>query len=150
MPHEHRPAARLARTTPLYATLDQLGAVWGVVHGWERVLCYKPEDQPDFVDEHSFRFNDTNAVAAKEIKALCTNVGVMEVSGFNRFAVTGEGAEQFLNELVCGKIPDKIGKINLCYLLNEQGHVLCEATIAKLGEEHFWYGSAAALSLIHI
>ena len=144
MPHEHRPAARLARTTPLYATLDQLGAVWGVVHGWERVLCYKPEDQPDFVDEHSFRFNDTNAVAAKEIKALCTNVGVMEVSGFNRFAVTGEGAEQFLNELVCGKIPDKIGKINLCYLLNEQGHVLCEATIAKLGEEHFWYGSAAA------
>ena len=144
MPHEHRPAARLARTTPLYSTLDQLGAIWGVVHGWERVLCYKPDDQPDFIDQHSFRFNETQAVVAKEIESLTGNVGVMEVSGFNRFSVKGEGAEKFLNELVCGKVPARIGKINLCYLLNEHGHLLAEATIAKLGEEHFWYGSAAA------
>ena len=144
MPHEHRPASRLARTTPLYATLDQLGAVWGVVQGWERVLCFKPSEQPDFVDEHSFRFNDTNKLVAKEIEALCSNVGIMEVSGFNRFSIQGEGAESFLDQLVCGKIPSKIGKLNLCYLLNEHGHLLAEATIAKLDNEHFWYGSAAA------
>ena len=144
MPHEHRPAARLARTTPLYATLDQAGAVWGVVQGWERALCFKTDAQPDFVDEHGFRFNDTNKLVAEEIAALTANVGVMEVSGFNRFAVTGEGAEKFLNELVCGKIPAEPGRMKLCYLLNEHGHVLSEATIAKFGEENFWYGSAAA------
>ncbi len=144
MPHEHRPAARLARTTPLYAELKQLGAVWGVVNGWERVLCFTPDDQPDFIDEHSFRFTKTKDIVAKEISALVKNVGVMEVSGFNRYAITGEGSEDFLNRMICGKLPVKTGKVNLTYLLNDNGHVLAEATIAKLGENHYWYGSAAA------
>ena len=144
MPHEHRPASRLARTTPLYATLDQLGAVWGVVNGWERALCFKPADQPDFKDQHSFRFTDTEQVVAQEVKALGENVGVMEVSGFNRLEVSGEGAAAFLEHLICGRLPAKTGKVNLCYLLNENGHVLSEATIARLGDDHYWYGSAAA------
>jgi len=80
LPHEHRPAARLARTTPLYSVLDGLGALWGVVNGWERVLCFKPSDNPDFVDQHSYRFTDTKAVVEQEILALMQNVGVMEVS----------------------------------------------------------------------
>ena len=144
MPHEHRPASRLARTTPLYSVLDNCGALWGIVNGWERVLCFKPDDQPDFIDEHSYRFTATKQLVAAEIEALCNNVGVMEVSGFNRFEVRGEGATQFLDNLVCGKLPAKTGKVGLCYLLNESGHVLAEATIAKLGDEHYWYGSAAA------
>ncbi len=144
LPHEHRPAARLARTTPLYPVLDQLGAVWGVVNGWERVLFFKPADQPDFVDQHSYRFTPTQAVVAAEIAALTTHVGVMEVSGFNRYSIQGEGATAFLDQLVCGRLPKKIGKVGLCYLLNESGHVLAEATITKLGDEHYWYGSAAA------
>jgi len=144
MPHEHRPAARLARTTPLYPVLNNEGALWGVVNGWERALCFKPEDQPDFKDEHSFRFTATKDVVATEVKAMCDNVGVMEVSGFNRYEISGEGATEFLDRLVCSRIPKKIGKVSLTYLLNEHGHVLGEATIAKLGEEHYWYGSAAA------
>ena len=144
MPHEHRPASRLARTTPLYAVLDSLGAVWGTVNGWERALFFKPEDQPDFEDQHSYRFTPTKAVVAAEIKALTKHVGVMEVSGFNRYEIAGEGATEFLDHLVCGKLPSKVGKVSLCYLLNDHGHVLGEATIAKLGDEQYWYGSAAA------
>jgi len=144
MPHEHRPAARLARTTPLYPVLDQLGAVWGVVNGWERVLCLKPCDQPDFVDQPSFRFTPTEDVIANEIAALVSSVAVAEGSGFNRLAISGDGAEAFLDHLVCGKLPAKPGKVSLCYLLNEHGHVLSEATIAKLSRNSYWFGSAAA------
>ena len=144
MPHEHRPASRLARTTPLYPVLDALNAVWGTVNGWERVLCFKPDDQLDFKDQHSFRFTLTKDIVAREVEALCQHVGVMEVSGFNRYEICGEGATAFLDRMVCGKLPVKIGKVRLCYLLNESGHVLGEATIAKLGDEHYWYGSAAA------
>ena len=142
LPHEHRPASRLARTTPLYPVLDQKGAAWGVVNGWERALFFKPT--PDFVDEHSFRFTPTKDVVAKEIEAMTTNVGLMEVSGFNRFSIEGEGATEFLDSLTCSNIPKKIGKVSLCYLLNDNGHLLTEATLAKLDEEHYWYGSAAA------
>ena len=142
LPHEHRPAARLARTTPLYPVLDQLDAAWGVVNGWERVLFFKPTT--DFEDQHAYRFTPTEAVVAKEIAALRENVGVMEVSGFNRYAIQGEGTTAFLDKMVCGNLPKQIGKVNLCYLLNEGGHVLGEATITKLGDEQYWYGSAAA------
>nr|MBX2837940.1 aminomethyltransferase family protein [Gammaproteobacteria bacterium] len=79
-----------------------------------------------------------------EIAKLVENVGVMEVSGFNRYCIQGDGSEALLDKLVCGKLPTTIGKVRLCYLLNEHGHVLGEATIAKLADEHYWYGSAAA------
>lgn len=142
LPHEHRPASRMARTTPLYPVLDQLDVAWGVVNGWERALFFKPT--PDFEDEHSYRFTPTQDVVAKEIEAMTSNVGIMEVSGFNRFSIQGEGATEFLDSMTCSNIPKKMGKVNLCYLLNEHGHVLTEATLAKLGENHYWYGSAAA------
>ncbi len=142
MPHEQRPAARQARTTPLYETLSREKAAWGVVNGWERALFFKPAD--DFIDEVGFRFNATKQVVADEVKHLQQHVSMMEVSGFNRYEIRGEGASAFLDKMICGTLPKAIGKVNLCYLLNENGHVLCEATIAKLADNVYWYGSAAA------
>ena len=142
MPHEHRPAARLARTTPLYPVLDRLDAAWGVVNGWERALFFKPE--PGFVDEHSYRFTPTREVVGNEIAHLQQHVSVMEVSGFNRYEISGEGVEAFLDRMICGRLPTEVGKLSLCYLLTEKGNVLSEATLVKLGENRYWWGSAAA------
>jgi len=142
MPHEHRPASRLARTTPLYAALDQHHCAWGVVNGWERALFFKPDN--DFVDQHSYRFTPTDEIVGREISAITSAVGLMEVSGFNRYEIKGPGAGEFLDRMVCGAIPKSIGRINLCYLLTEKGNLLSEATIFKLDEDHYWYGSAAA------
>ncbi len=142
MPHEHRPASRLARTTPLYPVLDHLNCAWGVVNGWERALFFKPD--ADFVDEHSYRFTPTRDIVAKEVEHLQRNVSIMEVSGFNRYEISGEGVEAFLDRMTCGKIPAEVGKLSLCYLLTEKGNILTEATLAKLSDKRYWYGSAAA------
>ncbi len=142
LPHEHRPAARLARTTPLYPVLDQKNPVWGVVNGWERVMCFKPD--PDFVDEHSYRFTPTQDVVAAEIAHLQKHVSLMEVSGFNRYEISGPGVEEFLDRMICGRLPTEIGKLSLCYLLTEKGNILSEATLVKLDEDRYWWGSAAA------
>ena len=142
LPQEHRPAARLARTTPLYAVLDQMDCAWGVVNGWERALFFKPE--PDFVDEHSYHFTPTEDIVAREVAHLQQHVSLMEVSGFNRYEISGEGVETFLDRMICGRLPTEIGKVGLCYLLTEKGNVLSEATLVKLGENRYWWGSAAA------
>ena len=142
MPHEHRPAGRLAKTTPLYATLQASGAEFGVVAGWERALFFKPD--PTFEDEHSFRFTEREQVVAAEVEAVQSGVGLMEVSGFNRFEIVGPAAADWLNGLVCGPVPKRVGRVGLSYFLTEKGHVLGEATLAKLAEDRFWYGSAAA------
>ena len=142
LPHEYRPAGRLARTTPLYSVLEKLNCQWGVVAGWERALFFKPA--ADFTDEHSFRFTPTMEVVAREVTGVVNGVGIMEVSGFNRYEIRGSGAGDFLDTMICGTLPKQTGKVGLCYLLSEKGNVLSEATIAKHAEDRYWYISAAA------
>jgi dimethylglycine dehydrogenase len=142
LPHEHRPAARLARTTPLYPVLEGLNAAWGVVNGWERALFFKPDAK--FVDEHSYRFTPTRQVVGNEIAHLQQHVGIMEVSGFNRYEISGAGVTGFLDHMICGRLPTETGRLGLCYLLTEQGNILSEATLVKLDEDRYWWGSAAA------
>ncbi|MEM7176394.1 MAG: FAD-dependent oxidoreductase [Pseudomonadota bacterium] len=141
-PHEHRPAGRPARTTPLYPVLRDAGADFGVVNGWERALFFKPA--PDFVDEHEFRFTPTREVVGAEVDCVQNRVGLMEVNGFNRIGIEGKGAADWLAGLFCGRVPKRVGKVGLGYFLTGQGNVLGEATLAKLGEDRFWWGSAAA------
>ncbi|MGB6231592.1 MAG: glycine cleavage T C-terminal barrel domain-containing protein, partial [Litorimonas sp.] len=141
-PHEHRPAGRPAKTTPLTPILAAAGAEFGVVNGWERMAYVKPT--PDFEETFGFRFNETFDVVGAEVKAVQTGVGLTEVNGFNRFEITGPGARDWLDTMTCGRIPKRDGKVGLAYLLNHHGGVKAEATLANLDAETVWYGSAAA------
>ncbi|MDB2390241.1 FAD-dependent oxidoreductase [Alphaproteobacteria bacterium] len=141
-PHEHRPAGRQAKTTPLTPILAEAGAEFGVVNGWERIAYIKPD--ADFTETHSFRFNETFDIVGKEIADLSSNVGITEVNGFNRIEITGDGTHDWLDGLICGQVQRKAGRVSLAYLLNHHGNIKAEATIATLPDGRVWYGSAAA------
>lgn len=146
-PHEHRPAGRPAKTTPLTPVLAAQGAAFTVVNGWERVDYIKPS--PDFHPSLSFNFDEAFDVVAAEVSNVATNVGLTEVNGFNRIEITGEDRHAFLDRLMCGTVTKRSGRVGLGYLLNDQGCVKAEATVANLpatdrGPERVWYGSAAA------
>ena len=146
-PHEHRPAGRPAKTTPLTPVLAAEGAEFTVVNGWERVDYIKPI--PDFHPTLSFDFDETFDVIAAEVQSIQNGVGLTEVNGFNRFEITGADRHTFLDRMFCGTVTKRVGRVGLGYLLNHQGMVKCEATIANLpasdrGPERVWYGSAAA------
>ncbi|WP_305985486.1 FAD-dependent oxidoreductase [Roseibium sp. MMSF_3544] len=146
-PHEHRPAGRPAKTTPLTPVLEAEGAEFTVVNGWERVDYIKPHK--DFHPSLSFSFDEAFDVIQKEVLNVRDNVGLCEVNGFNRFEITGADRHVFLDRLVCGTLPRREGRVGLTYLLNHHGRIKCEATIANLpktdrGPERIWYGSAAA------
>ncbi|QIE44192.1 FAD-dependent oxidoreductase [Pseudohalocynthiibacter aestuariivivens] len=141
-PHEHRPAGRPAKTTPLTPILAAEGAEFTVVNGWERADYFKPS--PDFHETHSFKFNQVFDVVAAEVAAVQTAVGLCEVNGFNRYELTGRGVHEFLDRMICGHVSRKPGRVGLGYLLNHHGMVKAEATIANLPDGRVWYGSAAA------
>lgn len=141
-PHEHRPAGRPAKTTPLTKVLEDEGAEFGVVNGWERVAYFKPSS--DFKEVHTFRFNETFDVVGEEIKAVQNAVGMTEVNGFNRFEITGPGVHDWFDTMVCGRVSRKLGKVGLTYLLSQHGNIKAEATLANLETDKIWYGSAAA------
>jgi len=146
-PHEHRPAGRPAKTTPLTPVLAAEGAEFTVVNGWERVDYIKPS--PDFHPSLGFNFDEAFDVVAAEVKNVQENVGLCEVNGFNRFEITGADRHNFLDRMFCGSVNKREGRVGLGYLLNHHGMVKGEATIANLpasdrGPARVWYGSAAA------
>ncbi|MBT8413473.1 MAG: FAD-dependent oxidoreductase, partial [Boseongicola sp.] len=149
-PNEHRPAGRMAKTTPLTPVLEAEGADFTVVNGWERAEYFKPT--PDFEVTHGFGFDETFDVVAAEVAAVQNAVGLTEVNGFNRFEITGGDAWDFLDRMVCGTVPKRPGRVGLAYLLNHHGMLKSEATIANIpaserGPDRIWYGSAAASEL---
>ncbi len=141
-PHEHRPAGRPARTTPLTQRLAAKNADFAVVDGWERAAFYKPT--PDFEPDHGFRWPNWTEAVGEEVAAVQSRVGLMEVNGFNRIEVTGPGARGWLDGLVCGRVPRTVGRLGLCYTLTDKGNLLSEATLANLAADRVWWGSAAA------
>lgn len=141
-PHEHRPAGRPAKTTPLTPVLTAEGAHFGVVNGWERMDYIKP--YPEFSESLTFRFNETFDVVSAEVEAVQNRVGMTEVNGFNRIELTGVDVHTFLDRMICGRVPRKTGRVGLGYLLNHFGMVKSEATIANMPDGRVWYGSAAA------
>ncbi|MBF9050782.1 FAD-dependent oxidoreductase [Roseobacter sp. HKCCD9010] len=146
-PNEHRPAGRMAKTTPLTPVLAAEGAEFTTVNGWERAEFFKPS--PDFDVTPSFRFDEAFDLVGAEVAAVQNAVGLSEVNGFNRFEITGADAQSFLDRMICGRLPRKSGRVGLAYLLNHHGMLKSEATIANIpasdrGPERIWYGSAAA------
>ncbi|WP_170428337.1 GcvT family protein [Ruegeria arenilitoris] len=146
-PHEHRPAGRPAKTTPLTPVMAAEGAEFTVVNGWERVDYIKPT--PDFHPTLSFNFDEAFDVVGDEIRNVQENAGLAEVNGFNRFEITGADRHSFLDRMFCGAVTKRPGRVGLGYLLNHHGMVKGEATVANLpasdrGPDRVWYGSAAA------
>ena len=146
-PHEHRPAGRPAKTTPLTPVMAAEDAEFTVVNGWERVEYIKPT--PDFHPSPSFNFDEAFDVVAAEVQNVQTNVGLCEVNGFNRFEITGADRHGFLDRVFCGTVTKRDGRVGLGYLLNHHGMIKSEATVANLpasdrGPARLWYGSAAA------
>jgi dimethylglycine dehydrogenase len=146
-PHEHRPAGRPAKTTPLTPILAAKGAEFTVVNGWERVDYFKPS--PDFHPRHTFDFDESFYVIAKEVELVQTKVGLTEVNGFNRIEITGADRHSFLDRMMCGRVQKRDGRVGLGYLLNHHGMIKAEATVANIpasdrGPDRVWYGSAAA------
>ncbi|MCI2398176.1 FAD-dependent oxidoreductase [Aliiroseovarius subalbicans] len=146
-PHEHRPAARPAKTTPLTSVLAAEGAEFTVVNGWERMEYLKPT--PDFHPSLSFNFDEAFELVAAEVKNVQENVGLCEINGFNRFEITGADRHSFFDRMFCGNAPKHDGRVGLGYLLNHHGRLKGEATLANIpasdrGPDRVWYGSAAA------
>ena len=61
-----------------------------------------------------------------------SSVGLTEVNGFNRIEITGDGVHDWLDGLFCGRVPRRVGRVGLGYMLNRHGNVKAEATIANL------------------
>jgi dimethylglycine dehydrogenase len=89
------------------------------------------------------RSNDFEHVKA-EVLGTRNGVGVTEIANFAKYRFCGSGAESFLSRMMTNKMP-KTGRIILTPMLNEQGKLIGDFTIAKAGQDEFYmWGSSQA------
>jgi dimethylglycine dehydrogenase len=142
-PNEELPAARPFRTTPIYDRLLSLNAVMGDSTGIEYPLWFAPSKE-EAKDEFSFRRSNDFAHVGAEAKAVRNGVGIMEISTFGKWEITGKGAEAFLDRVLPNRLP-KIGRMVLTPMLNDAGKLIGDFTVARTSDERFMiFGSGVA------
>ncbi|MEP3280232.1 MAG: FAD-dependent oxidoreductase [Stappiaceae bacterium] len=167
-PDEERSAGRPLKKTPCYDRMKALGGVFGSVYGWERPNWFAPGDlslsdadlakddvllsenhapaleDGRIVEKYSFRRSNYFEHVGNEARHVHEKVGLLDMSAFAKFTVSGPGAADWLDYLVANRIPKKIGRVGLCHMLTKYGGVRSEFTIYKTGPEYFYLVSAGA------
>ncbi|WP_375595187.1 FAD-dependent oxidoreductase [Algihabitans albus] len=142
-PDEERPAGRPAKTSPVHDKLDRAGAVWGQRFGWERPNWFAPEGV-ERKDVWSFRRTNYFEPVGREAKLMRETCGLIDLTSFSKYEVSGPGAEAYLDRLVANVIPKKIGRMSLSHALTKHGGIRSEFTITKLGENRYYLISSGA------
>ncbi len=143
-PDEERADARPLKQTPCYDRMKARGAVFGQLYGWERPNWFAPESvEPK--DDWSFRRTNYFEHVGNECRHVQEKVGLLDMTAFAKFEVSGPDAETWLDSLFANRIPKSPGRISLCHMLSLNGGVRSEFTVYREGEQQFYLVSAGAM-----
>ncbi|MGA3157804.1 MAG: FAD-dependent oxidoreductase [Steroidobacteraceae bacterium] len=134
-PNEDLDAARPLRTTPIYEKLQSENAVFGEYCGLEHPLWFAPKGTPPREDI-TFRRSNAHQHVAAECRAVRESVGLLEISNYGKFEVTGPGAAQWLASIMANRVP-AVGRIVLSPMLNERGRLIGDFTLCRVAEQRF-------------
>jgi glycine cleavage system aminomethyltransferase T/glycine/D-amino acid oxidase-like deaminating enzyme len=140
-PYDSDEWGRPKRTSALHTRMQDLGAVFGVKHGWERPDYFEPGRpwRRAGADQRAFGFTRPPYVdqLAEEHRAFRERVGIIDMSSFGKVDITGRGALPLL-ERVSGNLIDRpVGSVVYTQLLEKDGGIAADVTITRLGEDRF-------------
>ena len=142
-PNETLPKGRRQKTTSLYDRLMARGAVMGTSFGLEHALWFA-DSAADAHEEPTFARNRSHDYVAREVQAVRTAVGAIEIANFGKHEVKGPGARAWLGRLLAGHLPAP-GRVALSPMLLPNGKLYGDLTVTALAEDHFLLlGSGAA------
>ena len=143
-PRHAWPAGRDRKLSPIHDRIAALGAQFNAYNGWERATWYaKPGDDISEASTQTFRRDGPwQQRIREECLAVRDAAGILDLPGFSRFRLQGEGARDWLASLITGIVP-KPGRIGLGYFADETGRIVTEMSIMALAEDFFFLITAA-------
>ncbi|MEU1477583.1 FAD-dependent oxidoreductase [Streptomyces sp. NPDC005760] len=142
---------RPIRTTPFYARQQELGAFFLEANGWERPHWY--EANAGLVEGRSIATpNDWAArywspIVGAEAQATRETVAMYDMTALKRLEVSGRGAADFLERLCTGKVAKSVGSVTYTLLLDHDGGIRSDITVARLAPDLFQVGANGNLDL---
>ena len=141
LPNEDLDVGRPIKKTPIYEKLKDHGAIYIDKFGWERPKWFA---KSGIQEKYSYKRSNAFPYVQKECEAVYNSVGVLDLSTFAKYEISGEGSEAFLNRLCANRIPKKDGSIVLTHMLNAKGRIQSELTITRLPNNLFYVLSSTA------
>ncbi|MDP0927976.1 FAD-dependent oxidoreductase [Paracoccus onubensis] len=134
-PNEQLPAGRPLKMPGAYSDMTAAGARWGASYGLELPLYFAPA--PEFKEKPTLRRSNAFPIVAQECKAVREAVGLLDISVFSRFEVTGPKAENWLNRVMASELPEA-GRARLAPMLSKTGKLKGDLTVFNWGTGTWW------------
>lgn len=143
-PAEQYESRRGLRTTPIYDAQAAAGAVFYETVGWERPWWYESnaglvEKYGDAVMPREAEWDSRwwSPIINAEHLAMRENGGVIDLSAFQIFDITGPGALDSVQYTCVAQCNVPVGKVIYTPVLNAAGGFVSDLTVMRLGEDHF-------------
>jgi len=140
---------RGVRTSPFYARQHELGAFFLPATGWERPQWYDANqgllERYDVPQPNEWAARYWSPIVGAEAKATREGVAMYDMTALKRLSVSGPGATDFLQRLATGNVDRSVGSVIYSLLLDIDGGIRSDVTIARLGKNHYQVGANGAL-----
>ncbi|MDH3707252.1 MAG: FAD-dependent oxidoreductase, partial [Acidimicrobiia bacterium] len=143
-PREQWASERAMRQSPFTPRQVELGAVYYDARGWERPQWY--ESNAALVETYTEQCADRphewdarwwSPISNAEHLAMRAGVGMVDLTAFNEFDVTGPGAVDYLNWMCVNNVDVPVGRSIYTPLLTADGGFRTDLTIMRLAHDHY-------------
>ncbi len=146
-PNEQLPAGRPLKMAPAHDAMSKAGCRWGNSWDLETPLYFAPSK--DFVENLTLKRSNAHDIVAAECRNARENVGMVDITGFSRYEVTGPNAEAWLDRMMASKLPGP-GRARLAPMLAENGRLKGDLTIFNWGDGTWWIMGSYYLRAWHM
>ncbi len=145
-PNEQLPAGRPLKMAPAHDAMTAAGCQWGASWGLEVPLYFAPEG---FEETPSLKRSNAHDIVGAECRAVREKVGLLDISGFSRFEVSGPNAEAWLDRIMASKLPGP-GRAKLAPMLSPEGKLKGDLTVFNWGDGTWWIMGSYYLRAWHL
>ncbi|MFF9323578.1 FAD-dependent oxidoreductase [Streptomyces sp. NPDC014776] len=142
---------RPIRTSPFYARQQAHGAFFLEANGWERPQWYEANaplvEGRNIPTPNDWAARYWSPIVGAEAQATRETVALYDMTALKRLEVTGPGAATFLERLCTGKIDKSVGSVTYTLLLDHDGGIRSDVTVARLARDRFQVGANGNLDL---
>ncbi|MGW1911613.1 GcvT family protein [Streptomyces sp. NPDC002076] len=151
--HPLQPAGkpRPIRTSPFYVRQQEHGAFFLEAIGWERPQWYEANaalvEGRDIPTPNDWAARYWSPIVGAEAQVTREKVALYDMTALKRLEVSGPGAADFLEGLVTGKVAKSVGSVTYTLLLDHNGGIRSDITVARLARDLFQVGANGNLDL---
>ena len=145
-PNEQLPAGRPLKMAPAHDAMTEAGCQWGNSWDLEVPLYFASKE---FEENPSLKRSNAFPIIGDECKTVRTGVGLLDITGFSRFEVSGPNAEAWLDNIMASKLP-KPGRAGLAPMLSEEGKLKGDLTVFNWGDGTWWIMGSYYLRAWHM